>query len=231
MAKLPALAALAFLLFAGCSSAPSHDEAGADPSQPRPTFTTVVGQSTGPVYTDTLHLLDRPSSTPNAPTGHKPLRLPVDPFAQQAASGYFDDSWDYTWDHDVNGLVGNLTLWVDVTGEVVNDPNPLSNQGDCFWSFAIVIGSFETGDFHGLDCITEPTTVQPGIRQLVVPFELAGVLVPAKTPVHWEMHTQDLSRSPGTEIAVLTASMDYDSHLSLVGLSLPVDPSLVLQKT
>lgn len=228
MAKIPALAALAFLLLAGCSSAPEAPDASeADPG--RPTYTTVVGQSSARLPTDTLHLLSWPAWTTTAPKDPNPLRLPIEPFATQSASLYFDDGWDYTWEEGKTGLVGNLSVWVEVVGSVTNAAHPLN--GGCFWSFSLVVGSYETGDFHGLDCVPEAGTVAPGIRQLVVPFDLAGLAVAPGTPVHWEMHVQDLSRAPGAEVNVLTGSTQYDSTLSILGLQLPVDPSLLLQTT
>lgn len=230
MAKPLALLSLSVLLLAGCAGGRADEPPGeaAGSASPR-TYKTVVGQSTAQAYTDTLHLLAWPASTTEAPKDAAPLRIPIEPFATQAASGYFNDGWDYTWAEGTTGLAGNLTVWVEVVGSVTNAAHPLN--GGCFWSFSLVIGSYETGDFHGLPCVPEAGTVAPGIRQLVVPFDLSGIAVPAGTPVHWEMHVQDLSRAPGAEVNVLTASTQYDSTLTIAGLQLPLDPSLLLQTT
>lgn len=232
--RVPRLAPVAILLsaavLAGCSGAPDGSPPGGAAASPPASVTTVVGTHT-PTYTDTLHLLAQPDMTPDPPGPGKPLRVTVVPFAEQAASGYFDDTWDITWDQGVQGLVGNISLWAEVTGTVFNDPpNVLSNR-DCFWSFAIIVGSFETGDFHGLDCIDEPTEVQAGVRHLVMPFDLSGVAVPAGVPVHFQMNTQDIGRTPGSEVVVLTASPEFDSTVTIAGLHLPVDPSLLLKST
>ncbi|MEA3136975.1 MAG: hypothetical protein QOJ26_1792 [Thermoplasmata archaeon] len=233
MAKPVVLLALAVLLLAGCSNAPDAAGAGADSTTPAPTYTTVVGKATGPAFTDALHLLARPDVTPKPPTGPNDLRLAVPGFSNQLAGAASQGAverqvWAYELPRDFDGLVGNASLWVEVKGTVVNNPNPLA--GGCFWSLSLFTGGV-AGDGYPVGCLPEPTTVAPGVRELQFPIDLPSVSLSAGTRLEFEFYTNDFGRSPDAAIDVLTYSVAHDSRIRFVGLELPLDSSLLLQAT
>lgn len=233
MAKLPSpFAALLLLLLAGCSSSPDA-EVDADPATPAPTYTTVVGEAVGPRFTDALHLLARPDVTPKAPTGPNDIRLPVPGFRDQLAGSASQGAverqvWAYELPRDFDGLVGNATLWVEVQGTVLNNPNPLA--GGCFWSLSLFTGG-PTGEGYPVGCLPEPATVATGIRELQFPIDLPSVSLSAGTRLEFEFYTNDFGRSPDAAIDVLTYSVAHDSRIRFVGLELPLDDSLLLPTT
>lgn len=223
VASMRLLALLApALLIAGCSSGPDANPLPPATSAPAP-WVPAPGPAV-PTVTDTFHLLAWPDTTTAAPPQGEPVRLTIEPFLAQSASGRFDDTWRLTPDAPLGHLVGNATIWVEVTGDIVPNPNPLVNG--CFWDFTLTIGSLDTGEFHPIGCAREANPVLPGIRRLDFPIDLRGVRVDAGETVHFELHTQDAARSPGAEARVLTASADHDSRIRLLGLELPIESVL-----
>jgi hypothetical protein len=222
--RVPRLAPVAILLLSsallsGCSSAP---EAAPSASAP-PTVTTVVGALRPQAYTDTVHLLQQPAFTTDLPGAGEPLRIPIPPFVGRSS---FTDWWTVELNEDTQSIQGQAVLFGEVTGPVVNDPSPLA--GGCFWSLSVTWDDLDPNAYRDTPCGVEAPTVSPGVRQLVFPLDITGPW-PAGTALHFEFHTQDFARSPGADVNLLTASAAYDSTLTIAGLHLPLDPSLLLK--
>src|SRR5690242_1855359 len=104
-AHLLALAA-SVLLLSGCTSPTSDQSHQASTTAPT-TVTTVVGELRPPVLTDTLHLLQRPAVTLQAPDSFTDLRIPLqglsDGLATAANGG---DVWSYKLDDGLTGISG-----------------------------------------------------------------------------------------------------------------------------
>jgi hypothetical protein len=230
MARLVCLLAFAFLLLAGCSSGP---EASTEPSAPAPTVATTLGASpTTPLVTDTLHFLAFPAMTQQPPDDYAELRFPVPGFNDVLQSGASAGTvnqhvWSYDLPQDLVGVFGNVTFWVEVKGTVLNNPNP--GAGGCFWEFRILTGEIDDGNFS--PCVVEGTTVAPGLRAITFPIDLPGASWPAGKHVDFEFYTQDFGRDPDAKVELLTYSIDHDSRMSIAGLRLPLDPSLLLETT
>jgi hypothetical protein len=169
--------------------------------------------------------------TQQPPDDYSELRVPVPGFNDVLASGASAGTvgprvWSYDLPHDLVGLVGNVTFWVEVTGTVLNNPNPAA--GGCFWQFRILTGEIDDGNFS--PCVVEGTTVAQGVRAIVFPIDLPNVGWKAGKHLDFELYTQDFGRDPDAKVELLTYSIDRDSRMSIVGLQLPLDPSLLLQQ-
>ena len=222
---------LAAALLAGCA------QSGEPAQEPPQTFTTTATPApVAKLTTDTFHLLARPDMTTRAPTAQEPIRVPIDSFFNQTVAhgptGAFRDTWDTTLPAPVHGFVGNATLVVEVTGTLVADPRTALFGPGCFWTLSVVAGSFETGDSQGLGCVKAASTVGPGLYTLAFPFSLTEVSWDAGTVLHFQLHTYEQgARAPGAKAELLTGSVAHDSTIRVLGLRLPVDPSLLLQAT
>ena len=230
MAKPVSMLALGLLLLAGCSTSP--EESLAEPTGPAPTVTTTLGAPTAQRFTDTLHFLAFPAMTQQPPDDFAELRFPVPGFNDVLQSGASAGAvnqhvWSYDLPQDLVGVVGNVTFWVEVKGTVLNNPNP--GAGGCFWQFRILTGDIDDGNFS--PCVVEGTTVAPGLRAITFPIDLPSVTWPAGKHLDFEFYTQDFGRDPDAKVEMLTYSIDHDSRMSIVGLQLPLDPSLLVQST
>lgn len=230
MVRLVALLA-AVVLLAGCASQPSEEPA---PTAVPQTFTAVADNRIAvPLVTDTLHLVRQPGFTARGPDSYTDVRLPVPAFSEQAtaATGATTErlEWRLQMDEDLNGLTGVATFWVDVRGTVLNNPMPLAEG--CFWEFRFLTGDEQTGASHFAPCIKEAATVPEGVRELAFPFDLPAVAVPAGQTLRFELYTQDFGRAPDATVEVLTASVQHDSRVHLVGLRLPVPDQALLAPT
>ena len=232
MAKAKPLAVLAFvaLFVSGCSSAPD-DDADGGVATPPPTVTTTVGAPLAPRLTDTLHFLEHPSLTQQPPDDFSEVRIPIPAFATGLALGATGAAprqmWSYEMPQDLPGLVGNVTFWVEVKGTVLNNPNPL--VGGCFWEFRMIVDPVAVDGAKYAPCGTEGPTVAPGVREIVFSFDFPGLSLQAGQLVAFDFYTQDFGRDPDAKVDLLTYSIDRDSRMHLVGLQVPLDPSLLLQ--
>lgn len=221
-----AVLALAALLLAGCSSGSSPAPPPSPTAEPTPTpHPWILLPEPEPAFTDVLHLLAWPEATPASPAGGDDVVLVIEPFLDQSASGRFDDTWQVRPRDGLAHVVGNASIWVEVTGEILPNPNPL--VGGCFWDLSLTIGDLDTGEFHGLDCVSEPSPVPTGVRRLDFKFDLRGVDVPAGEVMHVELHTQDWARAAGAEARILTGTAAHDSQVLLLGLQVPVAQGLL----
>jgi hypothetical protein len=228
-APVAILLLLSAALLAGCSSAPAGEPA---PSTTPPAYR-VVGDNrvAEPTTTDVLHLLARPGMTPSAPTAAEPVRQHVSSFFENEVSPTtgFRDTWDYTLGQALDGVSGNATFLVEVTGGLVGDPRADLQGGGCFWLLGMTVGSFETGQLYDLGCVKQRTQVPAGTYTLSFPFTLAQLSLPAGSALHFELHTgENAPRSPGADANVLAAAVGADSFVRLYGLDLPLDGGLVL---
>jgi hypothetical protein len=232
MAKSLLLLALAFLLLPGCASTSPEDAVPAT-SSTAPSFTVIADNKVdGPVTTDRYHFLALPEMTSRVPTATEPIRVPLQTlFERESSAGQNAKTWNIVLPQDVKGFVGNATLWAEIKGgSVVGNPCVTSNG--CFWSLSVSAGPVQTGDYRDMGCVSAPLQVQPGVYRLEFAFAHRDVQWPAGTEMRFDFITNEqVQRSPGVTVELLTASVDYDSHIRVYGLELPLDPSLVLQTT
>ena len=225
---LAAAATVAALLLAGCSSAPSA--APAATSAPAVYSVTAQQPVVRATTTDVMHLLDRPTMSPKAPTAQDPLRLHVRSIFEGTVDPVhgFTDSWDMTLPRSVQAFAGNATLLVEVTGGLVGDPRADLQGGGCFWFLGVTAGSYETGQLYDLGCVKQLTQVPAGLYQLSFPFTLTGIAWDAGTPLHFELHTgENTPRSPSSDAVLLTGSVAQDSTIRIYGLQVPLEPTLL----
>lgn len=200
---------------------------------PTPTVTTIVGAPVAPRLTDTLHFLEPPMMTQQPPDDFTEVRIPIPAFATGLALGATGAAprqmWSYEMPQDLSGLVGNVTFWVEVRGTVLNNPNPLA--GGCFWEFRIIVDPNAVDGAKYAPCVAEGAAVAPGVREIVFPFDFPGLPLKAGQRVDFDFYTQDFGRDPDAKVDLLTYSIDHDSRMSLAGLQVLLDPSLLLQTT
>jgi hypothetical protein len=185
------------------------------------------------VFTDTLHLLAFPDTTPAIPEAYDDLRLPIPGTADIAASGTTGNAAMHEWrlhlGEDLQGVVGTATFWVDVRGSILNNPNPLVDH--CFWEFRFLTGDVNTGESHFAPCGKENATIAQGVRPITFTFDLPAASVPAGQDLRFELYTQDFGRAPGATVDLLTGSVAHDSRVQLIGLRLPLDTGVLLATT
>jgi hypothetical protein len=199
----PLLAACALLL-SGCSAGPSSEDDSTLPSQ---TFT-VTGDNrvAEPLVTDTYHFLAQPDVTPTPPDALEPVRVYVTSLHERTASFPAEPpTWDFALPHDVQGLMGTATIWVEVAGTVTGNPFSQTPTGGCFWCLNALVN----GELIGLGSLTEDLQVQPGIYELHLTFSYPERSLPAGTEFKVQFTTGEwVARAPGTTVQMLTASLE-----------------------
>jgi hypothetical protein len=227
MVRPVALLATLLFLLAGCASGPVDDDGDQASTTATTTVTTVVGERRVPMFTDTLHLLERPTATIEAPDTYTDLRIPLEGLGEGAVSAANGpDAWSFPLPDGLTGITGTATFWVEVQGTVLRNPNP--GAGGCFWEFRFLTGDPQTGQSNFAPCVKEDVTVAEGLRAITFVFDLPAASVPAGGDLRFELYVQSVGKSPDARIDLLTGSIVHDSVVQVAGLRLPLDSTLLL---
>lgn len=223
------LLALAFLpLLAGCLGGAQGPEPEAGPT------TAATAATTGPgapppappavPLTDTLHFLEAPHMSGRVPTAPEPIRQAL-PSAYADLTGASLLEWRLPRPA-APAVTGEVTLWVDVQGTVVNAG--YAQAGGCFWILWIAVESEDGGQPAEIGaCLIELPVVPTGVRQLrfqLPTLETAGVEGPRLV---LGLQTTAAPSSTGT-VDVLAGSFDRASAARIDGLQVPVDTETLL---
>jgi hypothetical protein len=218
------VAMLSVMGLAGCSSSPpSSDEAG--PVEVVTSTATLSLLPPAEPTTDTMYLLEAPHMTATLP--------PADPLLRTPVPSVFEGPGAASWAEwllprgGVGVLEGNVTLWVEVRGAVVNPNLPFMGNDPCFWSVTLVAYRSDGGYNAVGDCADEPNVVPEGIREIRVEFSAVDISdVQGDTLALWVSNSG--IASDGATVEVLAGSPEYPSRLALRGLELPLDTRTLL---
>lgn len=195
------------------------------PAEPVPvqTFTTTAAPEVDSVVrTDTLHFLDAPHMTGQAPAEGAVLRVPLKPYQPHDLQSSMVQ-WSLPRPEGLLRLEVELHVYLEVEGTF---PNADPGGGDCFWSSSLHVRGADGSSWIIL-CGEEGPLVQPGIRELrltgrndisqVGGDELQFEILMAAPP------------TPGAAAFLLTGTPEFDSTLTITGLQLPIDTQTMLR--
>lgn len=180
--------------------------------------------------TDTMHLLDAPHVTGQAPTGHEPIRVAVPtrgvPVTIDAPP---NANWTIPRPPELTTLAATIVFWVDVEG-VVSNANP---SDPCFWRVNLYSPDPNAGQGGGVVttsnndlCAAEPAVLAAGIRTLT--FELPARNIPGNGETLRLIANANAILGPGATFEFLTGAVETDSTVTVLGLQLPVTTHTLL---
>lgn len=215
------------LALAGCAgkdgdgdAPPASDgDAAADlPADYRPYAGNASDNATALVpRSGTLHLLDRPEVTIAAPPTGDPVRVRVWSTADTLQGNFVGmpsppPSWEFTWPEASTGVAANGTFWVDVQGQPPPSPN------SCFWDLILTF-EVQENSYVGFSVCAgfEEFPVANGPHRIDFEFRFSGTQVPAGASVSMQLYGGTGPNPPGTDVALLTGSAQYDSQITFQG--------------
>lgn len=211
---------------AGCSSGPGP-ELPDEPDRVTSTATLTAGPTEPAILTtNTMHLLDAPHMSSDAPTN-------VTPFERELAMGvplevrYIPPAVWSMPRPPLAALRVHMVLWVSVEGPVFSPYNTPTNPG-CFWQFFLAIeldGQNQAGSSY---CGPEPNVVPTGIRKLEFDLpELSLASVQGDT-LSLGFHFLQGGAGPGGHVYLLSGAVDADSNVTIDELKVPLGTTTLL---